>query len=101
MTVLTASGLMQLPAFLSDVVRLVSFGITAGVFRQLHDAAACIHSLKFGENIASEAALNADPTMVAIGDRANCRPRTSLLVWVILRRSESIRILQAARSASP
>ena len=34
--------------------------------------------------------------MVAIQNRANCRAPTSLLAWVFLRRSESIRILQAA-----
>ena len=75
----------------ADLVRLVSFAITATVL----PVRRCGQTrLKFGENTESEAA----PTLIRPwANRANCRARTSLLAWVFLRRSESIRVLQAAR----
>ena len=91
MTVLAASQLMR-PHRSADLVRLVSFAITAAVL----PVRRCGQTRpKFDENTESEAV----PTLIrpwSPSNRTNCRARTSVLAWVFLRRSESIRILQAA-----
>ena len=76
----------------ADLVRLLSFAITAAALPERRSGQT---RLEFGENTAEA------PTLIRPWSRSKSRQLpapTSLLAWVFLRRSKSIRVLQAAQT---